>query len=124
VLQAVRKNFGLKVLAVAIAILAWAYVRFAGNPVLAARFDQELSVPIAIAGLPDEFTAQISEKQVLVTVASPRNGTVISPANVRAVVNAAGHPAGIYTIPIEIVAPDLEVKSARPATTTIEIAHR
>jgi hypothetical protein len=122
VLQALRKNFGLKVLALAIAIMAWAYVRFAGNPVIAARFDQELSVPITVSGLSDGYSAQLGEKQELVTVASPRNGAVISPANIRAVVNVQGHPAGVYTVPVEILAPDLEIKSARPVSTTIQIA--
>jgi hypothetical protein len=120
--QAVRKNFGLKVLALAIAVLAWAYVRFAGNPVIAARFDQELSVPITVTGLPNGYTAQTSDKQALVTIASPRNGAVVTSAGVHAVADVAGHPPGIYTVPIEIVAPDLEVKSARPSSTTIEIA--
>jgi hypothetical protein len=122
--QAVRKNFGLKVLALGIAVLAWAYVRFAGNPVIAARFDQELSVPITVAGLPDGYRAQLTDRQALVTIASPRNGSVATTASIRAVVNVAGHPAGIYSVPIEIVAPDLEVKSARPTSTTVEIAGR
>jgi hypothetical protein len=39
-LEAIRKNFGLKVLALVIAVIAWAYVRFAGNPVLTGHFDQ------------------------------------------------------------------------------------
>jgi YbbR domain-containing protein len=122
--QVVRKNFGLKVLSLGIAILAWAYVRFAGNPVIAARFDQELSVPITVSGLSEDYTAQLSEKQAIVTIASPRNGTIVSPANVRAVVNLADHPAGVYTVPIEIIAPDLEVKAARPTTATVVVAHR
>ncbi|HXP92109.1 MAG TPA: hypothetical protein VN905_01445 [Candidatus Binatia bacterium] len=43
--QLVRKNFGLKVLALVIAILAWVYVRFAGNPVLTGHFDQQVTGP-------------------------------------------------------------------------------
>lgn len=122
--QAVGKNFGLKVLAVAIAVMAWVYVRFAGNPVVAARFDQELSIPIAVTGLAPGYTARLSDKQALVTIASPRNGELVIPGNVRALVDVAGHPAGIYSIPVQIVAPDLEVKAARPAATTIEIARK
>lgn len=36
-MQIIRKNFGLKLLSVAIAIVGWAYIRFAGNPAIAAH---------------------------------------------------------------------------------------
>ncbi len=36
-MQIIRKNFGLKVLAVTLAVIGWAYVRFAG-PLVAAHF--------------------------------------------------------------------------------------
>ncbi len=45
--QIIRKNFGLKVLALTLAIVGWAYFRYATNPIVAAaRFDQQISVPI------------------------------------------------------------------------------
>jgi hypothetical protein len=36
-MQIIRKNFGLKLLSLAIAIAGWAYIRFAGSPAIAAH---------------------------------------------------------------------------------------
>jgi hypothetical protein len=36
-MQIIRKNFGLKLLSFTIAIVGWAYIRFAGNPAIAAH---------------------------------------------------------------------------------------
>jgi hypothetical protein len=119
--QAVRKNFGLKLLALSIAIVAWAYVRFAGNPVIAAHFDQQLSVPIAISGLAPGRDAHLSEKQALVTVAAPHGGAAIKPDQVRAVIDLAEHPVGVFSAPVAIIAPDVEVKRVEPNTVTVEI---
>ncbi len=67
--QIIRKNFGLKVLSLALAIVGWAYFRFASNPVIAAHFDQQISVPIVAANLPVGYIAHFTEKDAVVTVA-------------------------------------------------------
>jgi hypothetical protein len=54
VLQAIKKNFGLKTLALALAVLAWAYFHFSAAPSITAHFDQQLSVPIVVTGLRPE----------------------------------------------------------------------
>lgn len=120
--QAVRKNFGLKLLALTIAIAAWAYVRFAGNPVIAAHFDQQLSVPIVIDGAGPNVDVKLSEKQAVVTVAAPHGGAAVRPDQVRAIIEVANHPLGLFSVPVAIIAPDVEVKSVDPSNVTVEIS--
>ncbi|HEY5339470.1 MAG TPA: hypothetical protein VIK27_00460, partial [Candidatus Aquilonibacter sp.] len=71
-MQIIRKNFGLKLLSLVLAIVGWAYFRYAGNPVIAARFDQQLSVPIVVANLPVGYIAHYNDKEAIVTVAAHR----------------------------------------------------
>ena len=62
-MQIIRKNFGLKVLAIALAIVGWAYIRYATNPIVAAaRFDQQISVPITAVNLPVGYIAHFTEQ--------------------------------------------------------------
>lgn len=119
--QAVRKNFGLKVLALALSVAAWAYLRFAGNPALAARFDQQLSVPVTVSGLRPGHVVRLADRNVLVTLASQPNGSPVRTEQVRAVVNLGLRPAGVYDVPVQVVAPGVEVKSLEPASTTVEV---
>ena len=51
VLNLLRNNFGLKLLAVALAVVAWGYFHVAAAPGTTARFDQTLAVPIVVTGL-------------------------------------------------------------------------
>jgi len=46
VLQALRRNFGLKLFSLALAIGGWAYFRFLAAPSITAQFDDRLAVPI------------------------------------------------------------------------------
>lgn len=43
-MQIIRKNFGLKVFAVTLAVIGWAYVKFAG-PIVAAHFKGLIAPP-------------------------------------------------------------------------------
>jgi len=46
VLAILRKNFGLKLFSLALAIAGWAYFRFLAGPSIAAQFDESIGVPI------------------------------------------------------------------------------
>jgi YbbR domain-containing protein len=100
---------------------AWAYLHVV-NPAIAARFDQQLSVPIAVTSLPDGETARFNDKRVLVTIATPRDAaSAVRPDELRAVLNIGGRGPGVYSIPISIVGPKLEVKALSPASVTLEV---
>jgi hypothetical protein len=50
VLQALRKNFGLKLFSLTLAIGGWAYFRFLAAPSITAQFDERLAGPIGRGG--------------------------------------------------------------------------
>lgn len=105
-----------------LAIAGWSYFRFANNPVIAARFDQQLSVPVTVIRLPVGYSARVPEKEAIVTVAAPRHGgAAIRPDEVKAVVDLDNRTEGVYTIPIQVVAPNLQIQSLSPASVTLKI---
>ncbi len=116
-----RNNFGLKVLALAIALGAWAYLRLAPNPVGAARFVQTFSVPITTTGLRADKIARYTERVAVVSVVVPRTGAPVRPDDLRAVLDLEGRSDGVYNVPIQVIAPKLEIRSLSPASVTLSI---
>jgi YbbR domain-containing protein len=120
VLEGLRANLGLKVLALALAVAAWAYFRLTPNPVVAARFVQTLNVPIVTTGLKADKVARFSERQAVVSVVVPRSGEV-KPDDLRAVLDLEGRGVGVYNVPVEVIAPKLDIRSLSPASVTLSI---
>ncbi len=121
-MQIIRKNFGLKLLALTLAIVGWAYFRYAQNPILAtARFDQQLSVPIVAVNLPVGYVAHFSEKQAMVTVESKPGSAPIKPDEIRAVLDLSGMGTGVFNVGVRLVAPEITVQSLSPASETLTI---
>jgi len=121
VLDRLRNNLGLKCLSLAIAIVAWVYLRLTPNPVIAARFVQTITVPIATTGLPQGEVARVADKQAVVVIDVPRGGAAVEPREVRAVLNLASRGPGVYNVPLEVIAPKFEIKSLAPASVTLAI---
>lgn len=120
-LERLRNNLGLKLLALAFAVAAWAYLRLSPNPIIAARFIQQFSVPISTIGLSSDYVARFTDKEAVVAIDQPRGGAPIKPDAVRAVLNLAGRGPGVYNVPVEVIAPKLEIKSLSPASITLSI---
>lgn len=121
-LQAIRRNFGLKILALALAVTAWAYFHFSAAPSITAHFDQQLSVPIVVSGLRPGLVASFDVHTAIVTVEVPRNGPPVNADQVQAVLDLNGRPGpGIMNLPIKIVAPELVIKSLSPASVTLSV---
>ncbi len=121
-LQAIKRNFGLKVLALALAVTAWAYFHFSAASSITAHFDQQLSVPIVVSGLRPGLIASYDERTAIVTVEVPRNGPPIKPDQLQAVLDLNDRPdPGIMNLPVKIVAPDLVIKSLSPASVTLSV---
>ena len=121
-MQIIRKNFGLKLLSVALAIVGWAYFRFATNPIVAAaRFDQQISVPINAVNLPVGYVAHYTEREAVVSVETRHGEAAVKPDEIRAVLDLANKGAGVYNIPVTLVAPDIAVQSLSPASVTLSI---
>jgi hypothetical protein len=119
--QIIRKNFGLKVISLVLAIIGWAYFRYSTNPVLAARFDQQFSIPIATSNLPVGFTARFAEREALITVVTHRGDPAVNPAEIRAQLDLNGKGPGTYAVPVELMAPNVVVQSLSPASVSVTI---
>lgn len=120
-LERVRNNLELKLISLALACGAWAYLRFAPAPIIAARFDQQLSVPIVNAGLLPGLQARYRDSEALVSIVSPRGGGLVKPEDVRAVLSLEGKGPGVYNVPVEIIAPHFQIKSLSPNSVTLSI---
>ena len=116
----IRKNFALKVLAVALAIVGWAYFRLAGNSSPAEQL-QQLSIPITAVNLPLGYVAHFDEREAVVTVASKRGEPALRPDDIKAVLDLANKNAGVYNVPVALVAPQVAVQSLSPASVTLTI---
>jgi hypothetical protein len=120
-LERIRNNLELKLIALALALGAWAYLRFAPSPVIAARFDRQLTVPIVNTGLLPGLRARYRDTEALVSIASPRGGGLVRPEDVRAVLSLEGKGPGVYNVPVEIIAPRFQIKSLVPSSVTLSI---
>lgn len=120
-LERLRNNVGLKILSLILALAGWAYLRLTPNPVIAARFQQQVSVPIATSGLAADEIARFTDRQAVVAIAVPPDGAPIRPELVRAVLDVEGRGPGVYNVPVEVIAPKFEIKSLSPASVTLSI---
>jgi len=109
------------VLAVALAVIGWAYFRFAGNPTVATPEYQQLSIPISAANLPLEYVARFTEHDAVVTVATRPGEPAVQPEEVRAVLDLSNKQPGIYNVPVALVAPNVVVQSLSPASVSLTI---
>ncbi len=114
-LTILRRNFGLKLLSLALAIAAWAYFHFSAAPGITAHFDEQLTVPLVVTGLRPGFVARYTDKTALVTIDLPRNGTDVKSDQVQAVLDLSTHPDP------EIIAPNVQIHSLTPASVTLTL---
>jgi YbbR domain-containing protein len=120
--QIIRKNLKLKLLALVLAILGWAYFRFAGGFGTAdGQTAQQVSVPIGTVNLPVGYVAHYVEREAVVTVDAKRGDPPVKPDEVKAVLDLANKGTGIYNVPITLVAPALAIQSLSPASVTLTI---
>ncbi|MDQ2857975.1 MAG: hypothetical protein M3R53_04900 [Candidatus Eremiobacteraeota bacterium] len=120
-LERLRYNLSLKLLSIALALAAWAYLRLTPNPIIAARFVQTVSVPIVTTGIRADEVARYSERQAVVAIDVPRGGAEVRPDMVRAVLDLEGRRPGVYNVPVEVIAPKFDIKSLSPASVTLSI---
>lgn len=118
---AIRRNFGLKLLALFLAIVGWAYFRFSSNTAFGAGFDQQLSVPIAAVNLPSGYIARFPDKTAVVTIEPKRGEPAVKGDQIKAVLDLSNRSPGVYNVPLQIVSPSVEVQSQNPSTVTLTI---
>ncbi len=121
-LSIIRRNFGLKLLSLALAVAAWAYFHFSAAPGITAHFDEQLTVPLVVTGLRPGFVARYTDKTALVTIDLPRNGTEVKADQVQAVLDLSNRPdPGVFNVPVEIIAPNVQIHSLTPASVTLSL---
>ena len=125
-MQIIRHNFALKLLSLTLAVIGWAYFRFANNPVIAARFDQQVSVPITPINVPVGYIVRLPDKEAVVTVSPQRGQGPIKADEIKAVVDLAkavspGRPESVVTVPVSPVAPNIVLQSLSPASVTVTV---
>ncbi|HEY8314841.1 MAG TPA: hypothetical protein VIG51_11835 [Candidatus Baltobacteraceae bacterium] len=125
-MQIIRRNFGLKLLSLVLAIVGWAYFRYANNPVIAARFDQQLSVPIAAINVPVGYEARFTEKEAVVAVSPQRGQPAVKPDEIKAVLDlsrvvAPLAPDTVMTVPVTIAPSSVVVQSLSPASVVVTV---
>lgn len=120
-MEIIRRNFSLKLLAVALAVLGWAYFRVAGNSGFGSAQSAQLSVPIATVNLPLGDVAHYTEREAVVTVESKRGEPALKPEDIKAVLDLSNKGPGVYTIPVTLVAPEVVVQSLSPASVILTI---
>ncbi len=121
-LNVLRNNFGLKLLAVALAVTAWAYFHLAAAPGTTARFDQSLAVPIVVTGLRPGYQANYDVRTASVVVEAPRNGPDLRPDQFRAVLDVADlADPGDHSVHLTIVSPDVPIKSISPGSVIVRL---
>jgi len=122
VLNLLKNNFGLKVLAVGLALAAWGYFHLAAAPGTLARFDQTLVVPIVVTGLKPGYQARYDDKTATVVVETPRNGPGPKPEQVQAVLDVSDlADPGKHAVAVKLNAPDIVVKSLAPASVYVTL---
>ncbi|MBV8344365.1 MAG: hypothetical protein JO190_05125 [Candidatus Eremiobacteraeota bacterium] len=117
----IENNFSLKLLALALAVVGWAYFRFANNPAGTAAAAQQLSIPITAANLPLGYVAHFADHQAVVTVATRGGQPAVHPEEIKAVLDLSNKGTGVYNIPVQLVAPDVVVQSLSPASITLTV---
>jgi YbbR domain-containing protein len=121
-MQFIEKNFALKLLALGLAIVGWAYFRFANNPISGtAQADQQLSIPITAVNLPLGYVARFADHQAVVTIATQGGQPAVNPEEIKAVLDLSNKGTGIYNVPVQLVAPDVVVQSLSPASITLTV---
>jgi YbbR domain-containing protein len=123
VVAAIRRNLGLKMLAFALAVVAWAYFRFASNPFLPPGFEQEFTVPIAAVNLPARYVAELPQNVAIVTGQAERGHPAVKAAQLKAVVDLSNRTPGVYNVPVQLIAPSdfVEASPLSPSSVTLSI---
>jgi len=120
-LQIIRHNFALKALAVLLALIGWAYFRVAGNAITP-TFEEHLTVPITPVNLPAGLIATYTDKLATIAIL-PKNGEPpIKQSEVKAVLDLSNRAAGVYNVPVQLVAPNVVVQSLSPASVSLTVS--
>ncbi len=120
-LQIIRHNFALKALSALLALIGWAYFRLAGNAIVP-TFEEHLTVPITAVNLPAGLIASYADKAATVAILPKSGEPPIKQEEVKAVLDLSNRAAGVYNVPVQLVAPNVVVQSLSPASVSLTVS--
>jgi len=117
----IRRNFGLKVWAVIIAVVLWFSFNHLGRaqPI----YSKTLELPLGVHGVAAGFVPSTPAKKVTVEFAGPQSTLdQISSDEFSAYVDCRGKAAGLYSLPVAVVGPNEDaVRSINPAQVVVTV---
>lgn len=114
----IRRNFGLKVVAVVAAIVLW----FTFNYLSASQtFTKTLEVPLALHGVSGGLVASTGTQEVTVELAGARSALeTLVPEDFVAYLDCSGKHAGTFALSVSVVGPETDKPlSVTPATAVV-----
>jgi YbbR domain-containing protein len=67
------------------------------------------------------YIAHFTDKEAVVTVANKRGAPPVNPAEIKAVLDLSNKAAGVYNVPVQLVAPNIVVQSLSPASVSLTV---
>lgn len=114
----IRRNFGLKVSAVVIAIGLW----FAFNYLTASQtYSTTLEIPVVLHGVAPGLVATTNTQGVTIQLAGPRSVLEkLAPADFAAYLDCTGKEAGVLSLNIAVAGPESDkIRSVSPAAAIV-----
>lgn len=122
-LDFLRKNLGLKIFSLILAITLWSYVKYTSTPQAIMTSEAQFKVPLEVENLAEKLVALEAPPDVTVTArGGPNTLSRVRPGHFRAYINLSNKKAGLYNVPVKVTTPpDVEKIRVEPDTVTIRI---
>ena len=113
-ISSIKRNFGLKLTALLIALLLWFTFNYLGAA--QSPYTKTIELPLGIHQVASGLVASVSAHTVSVELAGARTQLdALTPAGVDAFIDCTGKTAGTYSLTVNVVAPEGDkVKSVTP----------
>jgi YbbR domain-containing protein len=113
-----KREPGLKIFCILLAISLWAYVKYSSTPQFAMASEAKINVPIVFENMSENLVALDAPEEVtLVIEGNPQTLSQVKPANFKAYINLKDKKAGIHHVPIKITAPpDVKISRTEPSS--------
>ncbi|MEW6282222.1 MAG: CdaR family protein [Candidatus Eremiobacterota bacterium] len=122
-----RRDGGLKLLAIIVAVVLWSYVRVVENPFREVKYTQlQMRVPLEIEGRGPDVLVESPAEEVSVTLRGDRRDMEkVRTELISATVDVSDLSPGVYRLPVKVLPPGpVELVEQDPALVTLELAPR
>jgi YbbR domain-containing protein len=97
-----RRNLGLKLLAIFLAMFLWAYVKYSQTPYASTISEVKIKVPLTIEGKDPKLVVLDIPDEVTIQVKSSENISQISPRHFKAYIDLKDKKAGQYSVKVRV----------------------